>query len=190
VFEAVSLQLHDHRLGLLFPILADADGDRVAVAEVGPQLLVEQLLVVRNQGVGRLEDAYRRAVVLFELDHLQVQVVARQPAQVLDVGAAPAVDRLVVVADGREGGARPGEQPEHAVLAGVGVLVFVDQQIAQAVLPLVAHLRMVFEEGDGQRDQVVEIDRLIRPQRCRVTREGVGGKRFRFVAGVLARLVG
>jgi hypothetical protein len=83
------------------------------VAEVGPQLLVEQFFVVRNQRVGRLEDAYRRAVVLFELDQLEVRVVARQPAQVLDVGAAPAVDRLIVVADRSERGARPGQQPEQ-----------------------------------------------------------------------------
>jgi hypothetical protein len=54
MFEAVSLQLHDHRLGLLFVVLADADGDRVAVAEVGPQLLVEQLLVVRDQALAAL----------------------------------------------------------------------------------------------------------------------------------------
>jgi hypothetical protein len=52
------------------------------------------------------------------------------------VGAAPGVDRLVVVADRGEGIARPaGQQLQQAVLAAVGVLVFVDQQVAQLALP-------------------------------------------------------
>jgi hypothetical protein len=46
MFEAMRLQLHDHRFGFLFVVLADADGDRIAVAEVGPQLLVEKFFVV------------------------------------------------------------------------------------------------------------------------------------------------
>jgi hypothetical protein len=118
------------------------DGDRIARAELGPQLLVEQFLVVRDQGVGRLEDAYRRAVVLFELDHLEVRVVARQAAQIGDIGTAPAIDRLIVIADRGERGAWPGQQPQQLVLAGIGILVFVDQQIAQAVLPFLADCRM------------------------------------------------
>jgi hypothetical protein len=109
MFEAMRLQLHDHRFGFLFVVLADADGDRIAMAEVGPQLLVEQLFVVRDQRIGRLEDAHRRAIVLFELDQLELRIVARQPAQVLDVGAAPAIDRLIVVADRSKRGARPDE---------------------------------------------------------------------------------
>jgi hypothetical protein len=162
--------------GFLLAVLAHGHRDRVAVAEVGPQLLVEQLLVVRDHGVRRLEDAHRRAVVLFELDQLEVRVVARQAAQVLDVGAAPAVDRLVVVADRGERRARAGELLEQAVLAGVGVLVLVDEQVAQAVLPFVEHFRVLVEQLDRQRDEVVEIDRLIRLERRRVAGVGERGE--------------
>ena len=47
-------------------------------------------------------DAHRRAVVLFEFDHLEVWIIARQAAQILDIRAAPAVDRLVVVTHRRK----------------------------------------------------------------------------------------
>jgi hypothetical protein len=52
-----------------------------------------------------LQDARGGAVVLLELDDLQVGVIDGQLAQVLDVGAAPGVDGLVVVAHRGEGGA-------------------------------------------------------------------------------------
>ena len=161
VLEAVRLQLHHHLLGFLLAVLAHCHRHRFAMAEVGPQFLVEQLLVMRNDGVRRLEDAHRRAVVLFEFDQLEVRIIARQAAQILDIRAAPAVDRLVVVTHRRKRRARPGDLLEQPVLAGVGVLVFIDEQVAQAVLPLVEHVGMFIEKLDGQRNQVIEIDRLI-----------------------------
>ena len=190
VFELVRLQLHDDEFGLLLAVLAHGHRDRVAVAEVGPQLLVEQLLVVRDDGVRRLEDAHRRAVVLFELDQLEVRIVARQAAEVLDIGAAPAVDRLVVVTDRRERRARAGELLEQTVLAGVGVLVLVDEQVAQAVLPFIEHFRVLVEQLDRQRDEVVEIDRLIRLERRRVAGVSERGEFLGLILDVLQGDIG
>jgi len=95
---------------------------------------------VRDERVGGLEDPGGGAVVLLQLDDAQPGVVLREQAQVLDVGAAPAVDRLIVVAHGGEGFARPGEQFQELVLGAVGVLVFIDEEVAQPVLPALAHL--------------------------------------------------
>ena len=144
---------------------------------------------MRDQGVGRLEDADRRAVVLFELDHLEVRVVARQSAQIGDIGAAPAIDCLIVIADGGERGARAGQEPEQLVLADIGILVFIDQQIAQAVLPFIADGRLAFEERHGNRDQIVKVDRLVRLQSRRITVESIGGESLAVVLCILPRLV-
>ncbi len=107
--------------------------DRLAGAELAPELLREQLRVVADHRVRGGEDAAGRAVVLLERDHLQARVVGRQALQVLDRRAAPAVDALVVVADRGEAAARPGDQLHQLVLHAVGVLVFVDQDVARAV---------------------------------------------------------
>jgi hypothetical protein len=56
MLEAVRLQLHDHALGLGIVVAAGGDADLVAVAQLGPQLLVEQLFVVGDDVVGRLQD--------------------------------------------------------------------------------------------------------------------------------------
>ena len=93
-----------------------------------------------------------------------MRVVLVQLAQVVGRRAAPAVDRLVVVAHRGERRAHPGELLQQAVLRDVGVLVFVDQDVAQAVLPFLAQFGVGIQQFGRQADQVVEIDRLVGAQ--------------------------
>ena len=58
MFELVRLQLHHHRFSFFFVVPADSDADWVAVAEIGPQLFLEQFFVMRNQRVGGFENAH------------------------------------------------------------------------------------------------------------------------------------
>ena len=150
-----------HAIGLVRFGVAAEQRHRVAVAELAPELFLEQLRVVRDHRVGRAQDAAGGSVVLLERDHLQLRVVGRQALQVLDRGAAPAVDALVVVSHGREQPALAGEQLEQLVLQAVGVLVFVDQHIAQHVLPVRAHLFVARDQLDRQGDEIVEVDGLV-----------------------------
>ena len=75
-----------------------------------------------NQCIGRLHDAHRRALVLFELDQLEVRVIARQAS-------------------------------EQLVLASVGVLILINQQIAQTVLPLAGNFRVILANRDPPNQQ-------------------------------------
>ena len=190
MLEAMGLQLHDHALGLGLVVLAGGDVDRVTVAEFRPQGLVEQFLVVRDDVVGGLQDTDGRAVVLLELDHLERREFAGQFLQVVDVGATPAVDRLIVVTHGGKLGADAGQQLEQLVLAGIGILVFIDQQVTQAVLPFLGNLRMLAEQFDRQADQVIEIDRLVSLQRRFVAQVSTGGERFVLVGNEVAGSLG
>ncbi len=61
-----------------------------------------------------------------------------------------------------------GELLEQLVLAGVGVLVLVHQEVAQPVLPAQAHFLVAREQLGRQADQVVEIHRLVGVQRGHV----------------------
>ena len=90
--------------------------------------------------VGGAQDRAGRAVVLLERDDLEPRKVLRQALQVVDRRAAPAVDALVVVADRRERPRSPASSFSSSYCDGVGVLVLVDEQVAQAVAPLRARL--------------------------------------------------
>jgi hypothetical protein len=118
-----------------------------AFAQIAPQVLREQLGVGANHIVGGAQDGAGGAVVLLQLDDFQRGEVDWQFLQVVQGGAAPAVDRLVVVAHGGETGAfglvATHQQLQHLVLRGIGVLVLVHQHMAHQPLPFLPYLLMI-----------------------------------------------
>jgi len=114
--------------------------------------------------VRRVEDPLRRPVVLLELDNLRIGVVALEVEDVADVGAAPAEDRLVVIANDGEVLLEPREVPQENVLGTVGVLVLVDQDVLVAVLPFLERAVARLEHAAGEKQQVVEVDRVVLAQ--------------------------
>ena len=71
------------------------DAQLLALALVGPQVLAEARLVLRDHRVGRVEDVALRAVVLLELHHVRDREVLHELVHVADFGAAEAVYRVV-----------------------------------------------------------------------------------------------
>ena len=94
--QLLHLAGHELRLGALVVDLHDLD--ERARAPRRPQVLALALAVVGDHGVGHVEDGLRAAVVLLQADDLGLRVVALELEDVADVGAAPRVDALVVVA--------------------------------------------------------------------------------------------
>ena len=119
----------DHLVRFVLFIATANDAQRVAVAQLAPQLFVEHVGVVGDQGVGGLENARRRAVVLLQFDDFQARKILMQLYQIFRPRTAPGVDGLVVVPDHGEPAAHADQLLHQQVLAGVGVLVFIDQQV-------------------------------------------------------------
>src|SRR6267378_579147 len=121
-------------------------GDKVGFAgEIG----------VAADEVGRaVEDALVRAAVVRER-----QPPARKPgAYVFDLRVAPAVDRLLRVANHRDvAKALRGGQADEVELDAVGVLELIDDQIAEALAAAPSKLRHSLERIDDLEEQVVEI---------------------------------
>src|SRR6185369_8811078 len=105
----------------------------LAVARVGPQRLAEAAGIVGDEAVGGGEDMACRAVILLEADDLRAGEVLLEAEDVGDLSTAPAVDRLIVVADAAEVAARLGKQLQPFVLRLVRVLILVDEDVAEAV---------------------------------------------------------
>ena len=80
------------------------------------------------------QDMRRRAVIAFQPHHLGAGEILLEAEDVFDLGTAPRIDRLIVVADAADVLVRLGQQPQPQVLGDVGVLVFIDQQITELVL--------------------------------------------------------
>src|SRR5690606_36735930 len=147
-------------LRLVLVVAAFPDADALAVGLVRPQGLEVLVRVARDQRVGRAQHAVGAAVVLLQLDHLQVRVVLAHLVQVLRVGAAPGLEALVVVAHAGEVAGRAGDGAQQPVLGVVGVLALVDQQVADALAPGPDHVLVALQYLQRHGDQVVEVDRI------------------------------
>src|SRR5690606_10877584 len=180
-------QGHALALGLL--VARTDHTDLVAVAHLRPELFLEYVRVVGNQHVGALEDAAGGAVVLLQHHHFQRGVILFQAHQIFRARATPGVDRLVVVADYGELAAHAYQLFYQQVLAGVGVLVFVDQQVADAVLPFFQDVGVFLVQPDRQQYQVVDVHRVVRLERALVMQVDDGGGLFLRPAGVGQGLV-
>ncbi len=71
----------------------------VRVVAVGEQRLAEPALIVGDEVRGGAEDVGGGAVVALEPDDLGAGKILLEAQDVVDLRAAPAIDRLVVVAD-------------------------------------------------------------------------------------------
>jgi hypothetical protein len=131
---------------------------------------------------------------LLQSNDFERRKLDRQFLQVVQRGAAPAVDGLVVVAHRGEAGligrVAAHQQLEHFVLGGVGVLVLVHQHMAHQALPLAPYLRVVAQQLQRQADQVVKIHALVGGQAFFVTRHHGGGNAGAVVFGLRQGLFG
>ena len=89
-----------------------------------------------------------------------VREVVLELEDVADLGAAEAVDRLVLVADDGQVPVLPAEQLQQPVLGVVGVLVLVDQHPAEALAVAAADVLEELEHVDRPHQQVVEVHRV------------------------------
>ena len=136
------------------------DADLVARIDPGPQGLAEPSFVMGDQAGGGAQYVRRRAVIALQADHPRARKVLLEFQDVADLGAAPGIDGLVVVADAAQVLAGLGKQPQPEILGHVGILVFVHQQIAETVLILGQNIRVLGEQGQIVEQQVAEIGRV------------------------------
>ena len=145
----------------LVALVARLEGlDLLAIALGRKQALVLALRVVAHHGIGGAQDMARRAVVLLQLDGLAVFKVLLKVQDIGDVGAAPAINGLVIVAHDHEVLVLGGQQIGDLVLDVVGVLVLVDANVAEALLVLVEHLGAGAQQLERAHEQVVEVHRV------------------------------
>ncbi len=135
----------DARLFLVVP--AALHLDLVAIGPVGAQRLAEPALIVGDQPRCGAENMSGRAVIAFEPYDLGARKVGLEAQDVVHLGAPPAIDRLIVVADAADVAAALGEQPEPQILRDVGVLIFVHQHEGEALLVLRQHVRVLLEQA-------------------------------------------
>src|SRR5260370_30667435 len=123
VEKAFELAGDEFRLGV--GVAAFKVSQVAARAVFGAEGLAEALRIIGYDGSSGIENLLRGTVVAFEFDDAGGGEVARKAHEDGNVGAAPAVDRLVFVADDADVLLWTGEEAQELVLPGVGVLIWI-----------------------------------------------------------------
>ena len=160
--HAVAKVVHDLRgdiARLVVLICGAVERERVTGFGLRPERFALAAGVVGDNVVGSVEDAAGAAVVLLEADGAGILVLLFKVENVLDRRAAELINALVIVADDTDIAPAVGQQGRELVLKVIRVLILVDEHVAEAALPVLAHVLMLIEQAHGVVDQVVKIHR-------------------------------
>ncbi len=158
---------------LVLLVARDDPVNGTALAEIRPELLLTAFDVVADDRVRRIEDGHGGPVILVEGDNRRFGEISLEFEQVAHIGAAPAVDRLIVVADYEQVAVLLHQEPEQLILHAVRVLVFVDHDVVEALLVRGENTRMFAPQLQRHQQEVVEIEAVRRPQRRLIPLEHV-----------------
>src|SRR3989442_2981188 len=113
--------------------------------------------VFGDDAVRGVEDDLRGPIVLLEPHELGAGKVVLEREHVTDVGAAPSINRLIVVTYHTEIAVPLGKMFDQQVLRGVRVLELVHEDVLKPVLPIRQAFRMLAEQGEGVEQEIVEV---------------------------------
>ena len=158
------LDLIADRARLFLAIPRAGDRDLLARLVLGAQRLAEPAFVMRDQVRGGAQDVGGRAVVALQPDDFGAGEVLLEPQDIVDLGAAPAVDRLIVIANTADVLGTLTDQPQPEILRDVGVLIFIDQHVFETLMVLPQHFRVLAEQAQHLDQQIAKVGRIERFQ--------------------------
>ena len=150
------------RLFLAVPMADQAH--LLAALLLGPQGLAQTVAVLVDQATGGGQDMGGRAVVLLQPHHRGTGKVLFKPQDIAHLGAAPAIDRLVIIAHAADVAMRLRQQAQPQVLGDIGILILVHQNVPEPPLVLLQHVRVGLEDGHDMQQKVAEIGGVQRQQ--------------------------
>ena len=132
--------LRCHILGLVVLVHGGVALNPLPRSRLCPQLLALAAAVVADDCVGGIQNGLGGAVVLLQTNHSRPFVLLLKGEDVFDRRPPEAVDGLVVVAHHTDVFPLPRQRGGQQILQVVGVLILINEDIAELVLPILPHL--------------------------------------------------
>ena len=153
-----------HRLDLLADparlLLAVPMADQPDLFALGfgsPKLFAQTVRIARDHAGRGGQNMRGRAVILLKPHHMRSGKILFKPQDIAHFGAAPAVDRLIVIAHAADVFMRPRQKPQPQILRHIGVLVFVHEDIFEPTLILPQHVVVGLKNCHHMQEQIAKI---------------------------------
>ena len=122
------------------------------------------VLVVFHQTIGSIDDTLGGTVVLLEFEETGMGEVVLELQDIVDLGTPEGVDALVVIAHHTDMGLVNGELSQNPLLHGIGVLILIDQDIAETVGIAFAYFLHIAKQEVGAHKEVIEVHGIGLPE--------------------------
>ena len=156
IMQPLHLARHPLRLRLLR--VGKVADDLLARGLRREQVLFDAVAVFCDQRVRRRQNLRRGTVVFHHHDGLHVWKDLVEIQQILDVRAAPGVDRLVRVAHDEEVAVIAAQHLHQLILQRVDILKLVDHDVFEPLLPLEPDVLVLLENIERELDEVVVVE--------------------------------
>ena len=152
------LHLAHHPMRLRLLRVGKVADDLLARGLRREQVLFDAVAVFCDQRVRRRQNLRRGTVVFHHHDGLHIWKNLVEIQQILDVRAAPGVDRLVRVAHDEEVAVIAAQHLHQLILQRVDILKLVDHDVFKPLLPLEPDVLVLLENIERELDEVVVVE--------------------------------
>ena len=132
--------------------------NQLTVCSFGPQFLAEPIGVLVDHGICGFKNVASRTVVLFEADNPGVGKILLQLMHILNPGTTPAINGLIVITHCSDLLVLLRQQFEPAVLDGVTILEFINQDVLEALLVGLPQRFILLQKFQHPKQQFSKID--------------------------------
>ncbi len=153
--QSLGLLANPARLFLAVP-MADQT-NFLALLDFGPKFLAKPVLIASNHTCRRRQNMRCRAIVLLQTHHGCAGKVFLKAQDIAHFRAAPAIDRLVIIAHTADVFVPTRKQTQPKILRYVGVLILVHQHIFKPALIEREHIVMLLKNTHHMQKQIAKI---------------------------------
>ena len=122
------------------------------------QFFADAVFVLANQGVGHRHDLRCRPIILHHQDRPDRRKFFGKIQNIPDAGASPGIDRLIRVADDEQVVMVGAQHLHQPVLQIIDILIFVNHDVFQPLLPLETNLGVDAEQMQYIIDQIIVVE--------------------------------
>ena len=142
--------------GLKFP-----EADPGSLSVICPEFLFLSAAVVGNHLVGRVQNTLGGTVILLQFNHFRAWKRLLKVQNIHDVRAAEFIDRLIIVSHHADIPVFFRQELYKTKLHGIGILILINQDIAESFLIAFQHIRSLLEKLHGKHQKIIKIQGVI-----------------------------
>ena len=150
------------KLSFVIPCVKLTQSNFFSLPVVRPKRLFLASFVITDHPVGRIQNIFRRAVVLLQLDHPGVREFLLKIKYITDICPTEFINRLVIIPHNTEITIFARQQAYQLKLHGVCILILVHHDVAESFLIVLKHIGLSVQKLHGPDKQIIKVQRIVR----------------------------